>query len=377
MDINEINNVNEKYMKMAIEEAKKGMGYTSPNPMVGCVIVKDGKVLEKACHERYGEYHAERNALLRCKEDVKDATLYVTLEPCCHTGKTPPCTDIIIEKGIKKVYVGCLDVNPLVAGKGIQKLKDNGIEVVSGILEKECEELNEIFNFYIKNKFPFVAVKYAMTLDGKIATKINDSKWITNGKSRNYVHGLRKKYSAILVGINTVLSDDPMLNCRIEENVDPVRIILDSNLRIPVDSNIVKTAKDIKTYVVMEKSVEKLYNDKIECLEKAGINIMKCAEKNGHIDLEELLKNLGEIKIDSVLVEGGSNVIKSFLDNGFVNRIYAFIAPKLTIGDDGIGPVAGCGIKDMKDSLVLKDVEMKRFDDDIMITGGLNVYRDN
>ncbi|MDO4735086.1 MAG: bifunctional diaminohydroxyphosphoribosylaminopyrimidine deaminase/5-amino-6-(5-phosphoribosylamino)uracil reductase RibD, partial [Lachnospiraceae bacterium] len=241
--------IHEQYMKRAIELAEKGRGYTSPNPIVGCVVVKDGRIISEGYHERYGEFHAERNALLRCKEDTEGADLYVTLEPCCHQGKTPPCTDIIIEKKIGRVFVGSMDPNPLVAGKGVQILKGAGIAVETGILEKECLKMNEIFFHFITTKTPFVLSKFAMSMDGKIASESGDSKWVTGEEARAEVHLLRKYYSAIMVGIGTVLADDPMLNCRVEEGVDPIRVICDSSLRIPLDSKIVQTAKEIPTIV--------------------------------------------------------------------------------------------------------------------------------
>ena len=206
----------EQYMQQALDLAKTAMGHTSPNPMVGCVVVKNGKLVASGCHERYGEFHAERNALTRCKEDLTGADLYVTLEPCCHQGKTPPCTDIIIERKIGRVFVGALDPNPKVDGGGIKILREHGIEVITGILEQECLALNEIFFHYITTGLPYVAMKYAMTLDGKIASANGDSKWVTGEKAREHVHFLRKKYSAILAGIDTVLADDPLLNCRIQ-----------------------------------------------------------------------------------------------------------------------------------------------------------------
>ena len=235
-------------MKIAIEEAKKGMGYTSPNPMVGAVVVKDGKIISKDYHHKCGEFHAERNALLKC-DDASGADLYVTLEPCCHQGKTPPCTDIIIEKGIKRVFMGSSDPNPLVAGKGKEILEKNGIEVISGVMKEECDSLNEVFFHYITTKTPYVVMKYAMTADGKIATVTGASKWITGEEARNSVHYDRHRYSGIMAGIGTVLADDPMLNCRIPGGKDPVRIICDSSLRTPLESNIVKTAAEIPTII--------------------------------------------------------------------------------------------------------------------------------
>lgn len=209
--------LNPKYMKRAIELAKKGIGYTNPNPIVGCVVVKNDEIISEGYHEKIGGFHAERNALTNCKEDTTGAELYVTLEPCCHYGKTPPCTEIIIEKNIKKVYVGSMDPNKLVAGKGVKILEENGIEVECGVLKDECDKLNEVFFHYITNKTPYVVMKYAMTMDGKIACENGDSKWVTGEKARETVQNMRKKYMGIMVGINTVLEDNPMLNCRIEK----------------------------------------------------------------------------------------------------------------------------------------------------------------
>jgi diaminohydroxyphosphoribosylaminopyrimidine deaminase/5-amino-6-(5-phosphoribosylamino)uracil reductase len=363
-------------MQKAIDIAKTAVGYTSPNPMVGCVVVKNGRIISEACHERYGEYHAERNALLRCTEDTIGAELYVTLEPCCHYGKTPPCTDIIIEKGIKKVYIGSLDSNPLVAGKGVEILKNNGIEVESGILEEECIKMNEIFYHYIVNKTPFVAAKYAMTIDGKIATYTGDSKWVTGEKAREYVQVLRKKYSGIMVGINTVIEDNPMLNCRLEENKDgtlnPIRIILDSNLRIPLESNIVKTAKDIRTIVAYSKYGLCENNiKKKKQLEDSGIELIATDGDDGKVDLESLMKILGNMGIDSILLEGGSTVNSASFEKGIVDKVYAFIAPKLIMGEDAKSPVSGKGIELMKNAIDLKNVSVENIGNDILIKGYL------
>ena len=237
-------------MRRAIELAKKGGGYVHPNPLVGCVVVKDDEIIAEGYHEKYGEFHAERNALTRCQSETKGASLYVTLEPCCHYGKTPPCTEIIIEKGIKKVFVGILDPNPLVAGKGVKILQDAGIEVEVGLCADEIHELNKVFLKYITTKRPYVIMKTAMTLDGKIAAFTGDSRWVTNEESRKMVHQLRGEMAGVIVGIGTVLADDPMLNVRLDGNHhQPVRIVVDSNLRIPIDSQLVKTAKKYRTIV--------------------------------------------------------------------------------------------------------------------------------
>ena len=358
----------EFYMRKALELAKQGMGYTSPNPMVGCVIVKDGNIVAQGYHERCGEYHAERNALLRCKEDVTGAEAYVTLEPCCHHGKTPPCTEILIERGIQKVYIGSMDSNPLVGGKGVKILQEAGIEVECGILKEECDKLNEVFFHYIEKRTPFVAMKYAMTLDGKIAAYTGDSKWVTSETARNHVQMLRKKYSGILVGIGTVKEDNPMLNCRIEEGVNPTRIICDSHLSIADDMecNIIQTAKEIKTIVAYVKSTEEKKNK----LEEAGIILIQAGE-NESIDLQILLKKIGEMGIDSILVEGGGKIHGSFLEANLVNKVYAYIAPKLVGGATAKTPIGGKGFEKMKDARSLKDVQIEQLGEDILVTGYL------
>ncbi len=353
-----------EYMQLAIELARKGMGRTAPNPMVGCVIVRDGKIMTDGFHEQYGGYHAERNALLRCEEDLTGADLYVTLEPCCHQGQTPPCTDIILERGIGRVYIGAMDPNPKVAGKGAQILREHGVEVETGILEKECLELNEVFMQYIATGIPYVAMKYAMTMDGKIATYTGDSKWVTGEVARRHVHELRKRYSAIMVGIGTVLVDDPMLNCRIEEGVDPVRIICDSRLRIPLESQIVQTAKGIPTIVAYASGDPK----KEEDLRKAGVELIPINE-HGRVDFAKLLAELGQRKIDSVLIEGGGTFHGTVLKSGMVNRIFCYIAPKLIGGKEARSPVEGDGFSYMREALEMTDSEIIKLGGDICITG--------
>jgi diaminohydroxyphosphoribosylaminopyrimidine deaminase/5-amino-6-(5-phosphoribosylamino)uracil reductase len=364
----------EYYMKRAIDLALTAKGYTSPNPMVGCIVVKDGVVVAEGCHERYGEYHAERNALLKCKEDVHGAELYVTLEPCCHHGKTPPCTDIIIEKGIKKVYVGSLDSNPLVAGKGVKILQEAGIEVEVGILEAECLAMNEIFYHYIEHQTPLVAMKYAMTLDGKIAAYTGDSKWITCEESRAYVHELRKEYAGIMVGIGTVLADNPMLNCRIAKGVDPIRIVCDSNLRTPLDSNLVKTAREIPVIVAYteQESIEsedyEALQERKRLLEENGVTCI-CTGTSSQVDLKVLMQELGKRKIDSVLIEGGASIHASALEQEIVDKVYAFVAPKIIMGETAKSPIGGKGIEKMQNSISLKRVSWKQIGNDICMTG--------
>ena len=389
-------------MRMALELAKQGEGWVSPNPMVGCVVVKNGKVIARGYHEKYGGFHAERNALLHCGEDAEGAELYVTLEPCCHQGKTPPCTDIIIEKKIGKVYVGCLDVNPKVAGKGVNILREHGIQVEVGILEEECRKLNEVFFYYMEQKLPFVAMKYAMTLDGKIACETGDSKWVTGEGARNYVQRLRNRYRGIMAGIGTVLADDPLLNCRMGGGRNPVRILCDARLRIPLDSRIVRTAGECETILAWNPQAAEAYyesesyreetlrkhsgsgemmgnlHEKAEFLAAQGINLLEIPlKKTGAIpelDLRDLMEELGARGIDSILLEGGGMLNASALQERVVQRLYAFVAPKLVAGAGAKSPVEGVGIARMEDAVRLQETEISSYGEDICITGRIE-YR--
>lgn len=367
------------YMRRALELAEKGMGHTTPNPMVGCVVVKDGRIVAEGYHEKYGGFHAERNALTRCSEDLTGADMYVTLEPCCHHGKTPPCTDIILERGIGKVYIGSMDSNPKVAGKGVQILREHGVEVETGVLEEECLKLNEIFFHYITTGLPYVAMKYAMTLDGKIATTTGDSRWVTGEKARQHTHMLRKKYSAIMAGIGTVLQDNPMLNCRIEEGVNPIRIICDSHLQIPLTCRIVESAKEIPTIVACAAgdsgkgnsetgNSEKGNSEKALALAAAGVELLPVSKGN-RVDFTELIRELGRRRIDSVLIEGGGTLHGTVLRSGLVNRVYCYVAPKLIGGKEAPSPVGGSGISQMKEALTLTGTETLSFGNDICISG--------
>lgn len=337
----------EQFMKRAIELAKQGVGWTAPNPLVGAVVVKNGRVIGEGYHRKYGELHAERNALAACTEDPAGATLYVTLEPCCHYGKTPPCTEIIIEKKIAKVVIGSRDPNPKVAGKGARILREHGIEVVEDYMREACDALNPVFFHYITTKTPYVVLKFAMTLDGKIATRTGASKWITGEAARNHVHQLRGRYAGILAGIGTVLADDPMLNCRIDGAHQPLRIILDSHLRIPMGSRLVRSAKEYPLLIVCNESTRDREEGKnrIQKLEEAGAKVWTLPEKNGHPDLNVLMQRLGEEKIDSVLIEGGGTVNEAALKAHIVHRVYAYIAPKIFGGEDAKTPVEGSGIR--------------------------------
>lgn len=356
------------YMERAIALAKKGMGFTSPNPMVGAVIVKNGKIIGEGYHERCGGLHAERNAIASLTESAEGATIYVTLEPCCHYGKTPPCTEAIIEQKIAKVVIGSRDPNPLVAGKGVKQLRDAGIEVVEDFLREECDAINPVFFHYITTKRPYVAMKYAMTADGKIATKIGESKWITGEVAREHVQKLRHQYKGIMVGIGTVLKDDPMLNCRMEGGVNPIRIICDSNLRIPLESQIVKTAKEIPTIVAAKEQVftEELEQKRTALLDH-GIKVLLVKEKDGQIDLLELMELLGKEDIDSILLEGGGILNDSALRQGIVQKAYVYIAPKMFGGQGAKTPVEGEGVSYPKEAYTFELEDTKMLEQDILL----------
>lgn len=354
------------YMRRALTLAARGAGHVSPNPMVGAVLVKDGRIIGEGWHEHIGGLHAERNAFKHCTEDCTGATIYVTLEPCCHWGRTPPCTDAILEHKLARVVVGCLDPNPLVAGKGLSILREAGIECVSGVLEDECHAINEVFFHYITTKRPFVVMKYAMTLDGRIAAHTGDSKWVTGETARRHVHETRRRLSAILVGIGTVLADDPMLNCRIEAGVDPIRLVCDSTLRIPTDCQLVRTAKDIPTWVFCANAEQ----SRRKALEDAGVTVIPMPDENGtRVDLAAVVAYLGKQQIDSVLLEGGGTLNGEALRLGLVDRVQAYIAPKLIGGADARGPVEGPGIARMADALKLDTPTITRLGEDILIEG--------
>lgn len=357
-------------MKRAIELSKKGKGYTSPNPLVGAVIVKNNKIIGEGFHQIYGGSHAEVNAFNNAIEDFKGATMYVTLEPCSHFGKTPPCANKIVEKGISKVIIGMKDPNPIVSGKGIEILQSNGIEVEVGVLEDEVRKINEIFIKNITKKIPFCIMKTAMTLDGKIASITGDSKWITNELSRTYVHQLRHQVSAIMVGIGTVLADNPMLTTRLEgmEGLDPIRVIVDTNGRIPLDSQVLNIKSNAKTIIATTENID---NKKVKAIEDKGGEVIITPIRDGKVDLENLMVKLGERKIDSVLLEGGSTLNYSALEQGIVDKVISFIAPKIIGGEIAKTPVGGKGRSMVKDAFSLQDIDIIRFNEDIMIQGYL------
>ena len=351
-----------EYMRRAIALAKNGEGRTNPNPLVGAVLVKNNEIIGEGFHQKYGGLHAEREALKNCEENgnsAEGATLYVTLEPCCHVGKQPPCTQAIVKSGIRRVVVGSRDPNPLVHGKGNSFLREHGIEVTEDFLKDECDALNPIFFHYISTRTPYVALKYAMTADGKTASKTGKSKWITGEKSRLFVHQLRNRYSCILAGIGTVLSDNPLLTSRIPGGRNPVRIICDSKLRIPLDCNIVQTAKELPTIIACCQE-----NEKKSALEKSGCEVLCFPGKNG-VNLKKLTETLGERSLDSVLIEGGSEIHYSALEAGIVQHIYAFTAPKI-FGGKAKTPVEGEGIELPENCFQLELERIEKIGDDIL-----------
>ena len=363
----------EQYMRRAIELAKLGTGRVNPNPLVGAVIVKDGKIIGEGYHMVYGDLHAERNAFrnLPDKEAARGAELYVTLEPCCHHGKQPPCTDAIIEHGISKVYVGSNDPNTLVAGKGIQILKEAGISVVTEFLKEECDALNPVFFHYITTKTPFVLMKYAMTLDGKIATRTGHAKWVSGEVSRERVQHTRNAMKAIMVGIGTVLNDDPGLTCRIEGGRNPIRIICDSKLRIPLSSQVVATAGEVPTVIAtIEPHAEynRFWHEQKEELEREGAEVLIVKETDGRLDLKDLMKRLGERQIDGILLEGGSTLNYAALQAGIVNRIEVYVAPKFFGGAGFYTPVGGEGVGLATEALGCQLISFEPIGEDLLLT---------
>lgn len=351
------------YMKLALNLATKGAGWTAPNPLVGAVIVKDGRVIGEGFHARYGEAHAERNALADCNEDPRGATMYVTLEPCCHYGKQPPCTEAILAAGISRVVVASGDPNPLVAGKGIEILRAHGVAVTTGVCEAEADAINAIFFHYMRTKTPYVVMKYAMTADGKIATATGASKWITGEAARRHVAETRHRLSAIMVGVGTVLADDPLLTCRIQGGKNPLRIICDSHLRTPPEARVVTTAADVPTLIATCKAD----SARRAALEAAGCEVLTVPEKDGRIDLAVLMTILGARGIDSVLLEGGGTLNWSALEAGIVQRVQCYVAPKIFGGAAAKSPVEGAGVGWPDDAFRLTNSRITTLGEDILI----------
>lgn len=373
---------NEKYMRHAINLARTAAGHTNPNPMVGAVIVKNGRIIGLGCHERYGELHAERKALQQLTEPADGAEMYVTLEPCCHYGKQPPCTEAMIKSGIKRVIIGSADPNPKVAGKGVRQLRAAGIEVIEDFMREECDSINPVFFHYITRNIPYVALKYAMTADGRIATDAGKSMWITGEEARAHVHTLRNYYSGILAGIGTVLADDPLLTCRMPGGRNPVRIILDSDLRIPMESRLVQSAKETPLIVIRRKKEQpdsqktgavsadpekaEMLAERQALLEAAGVTVLAVGEDAYGLRIPEVLQELGKWKIDGVLVEGGSHVNASFVRAGAVQHIYAYVGAKI-FGGSQYPPVRDAGVRQVEDALELTNPKVRIFGSDVLL----------
>ncbi len=362
----------EKYMSLAISLARKGEGMTSPNPLVGAVLVKSGKIIGKGYHRKAGLPHAEIEAFIdagRNGQDVGGGTLYVSLEPCCHREKkTPPCTDAVIEKGVREVIVGALDPNPRVSGKGVKTLRDAGIRVTTGVIEEKARRLNEAYNKYITTGTPFVTLKLAATLDGKIATQTGDSKWIGSERQRKMGHRLRNLADAVMVGTGTILKDDPRLNVRLYKNAgketQPVPVVLDRGLKTPVNSKIFSVHESV--IIVTGKSHDRVRRKK---LEGAGARIIEVGlGRDGHLGLRELARKLGKNEITSLIIEGGSATAALALKSGIVDKVVFFYAPRV-IGAEGLSMVGELGVSRIKGSLGIERVKIRKFGDEIMVEG--------
>ncbi len=370
--------MDEQYMKQALDLAEKAAGRTSPNPVVGAVIVRDGRIVGRGWHKQAGTPHAEIHALHEAGELAQGATIYVTLEPCSHHGRTGPCTDALIKAGIGKVVAAISDPNPLVAGQGLDKLRSAGIDVVDGVLPGQAAKLNETFIKWITCKMPFGVLKTAMTLDGKIATHAGHSQWITSHAARQRVHLLRDRYDAILVGIGTVLADDPQLTTRLPEGgKNAIRIIADSMARTPLTAKVVNDGQ-AHTIIAVSSEAPK---EKISALQDKGVEILTIASSTEGVDLRQLFKTLGEKGITSIFIEGGAKINAAALAANLVDKVYWFIAPKIIGGHAAPGPVGGLGAKLLDDAIQLEDINTEYVGEDILISAylrqreGRDVYR--
>lgn len=355
-------------MWMALDLARQGRGRTNPNPMVGAVLVKEGSIVGTGYHQAAGGPHAEVVALRKAGEKAKGAALYVNLEPCSHHGRTPPCTDTLIKAAVKEVVVAMSDPNPLVAGRGLQKLESAGIKVKQGILEEKARKLNEVFIKYITTRAPFVTVKTAMSLDGKIATRTGESQWITGEKSRQYVHRLRDRSDAIIVGIETVLTDNPRLTTRLAEGggEDALRVVVDSTARLPLDARVINPGSRSKIVLATTAAAPP---EKRRALQEKGVEVILFPAREGRVDLRALMLKLGEKEIASVLVEGGGTLNYSLLEAGVVDKLFVFIAPVIFGGRNSPTSFAGEGIASVSKAWHLEQLELKQFDQDLLVIG--------
>lgn len=359
-----------EFMERAIELAGRGRGWTNPNPLVGAVIVKDGRIIGEGWHARWGELHAERNAIRSLRESAEGATLYVTLEPCCHYGRTPPCTEAILEQKIARVVIGSRDPNPKVSGKGAAILRQAGVTVEEDFMREACDRLNPVFFHFITTGTPYVVMKYAMTADGKIATRTGASKWITGEAARQKVQELRWSYMGILAGIGTVLADDPLLTVRKEGRRNPIRIICDSRLRLPLDSKLCRTADQVPVIAACASgaaAVDPEFTARKKALEERGVRVLEVPDSPEKVNLRELMRLLGRENIDSILLEGGGRLNESALRAGIVREIREFIAPKL-FGGGGRSPVEGPGVETPDQAFPLELTEISRIEEDLLLS---------
>ena len=360
----------QKYMKRAITLAFRGKGWVNPNPMVGAVIVKNGKIIGEGYHEYFGGAHAEVNAFNKATEEVEGAVLYVTLEPCSFFGKTPPCAPLIAEKGIQKVVIGIMDPNPKMNGSGVAYLRSKGIEVMIGVMEDAVRKINETFIKFITTGIPFTILKTAMTLDGKIATVTNASQWISGELSRKYVHEMRQQISGIMVGVNTIIYDDPLLNTRRKgkKNKDPLKIVADTHGRIPLESKVLKHNPQFTILATTELAEKSKLNE----IERTGAQTIICPLKEGKVDLAFLMKALGTMGLDSILIEGGSSIAFSAFTEGLIDKVFSFISPKILGGKNAPTPVGGQGIENMKEAIQIRNWKMRKVGEDFLIEGEVN-----
>lgn len=361
----------EHFMSLAIDEAMKGAGRTFPNPYVGCVIVHRGEVVAAGYHPKAGEAHAEVNAFknLPAHIDRSECELYVTLEPCCVYGRTPPCTSKILDEGVRRVFIGALDPNPDVLGNGVKRLEEHGVTVTAGILRERCEELIEPFAKRMVTGMPLVVAKWAMSLDGKIATRTHDSSWITSEASRHIVHQLRDRYDAIAVGKNTAIHDDPRLTCRIDGGQDPWRVVFDARLEIPLDAKLFDpTSASAPTVVLVGADAPERSRT---ILEARGVRVVQVSTDDaGRLDLVESLKALGALGLTSLFVEGGAGVLGALLDARLIDKVHAFIAPKLIGGEGALSSFGGAGAESMRDVFALEGVRVEQVEGgDVYVTG--------
>ena len=370
--MNRVMDEDERLMKKALHLAQNGRGSVSPNPLVGAVITRKGKIVGRGYHQKAGLPHAEVNAIRQAGAKTQGATLYLNLEPCCHSEKrTPPCTEAILKSGIKKVVVAMKDPNPKVNGKGISFLRNHGVLVCEGVLKTEAEVLNEIFLKFITTRLPFVALKIAATLDGKLATAAGKSRWITGEKARMYGHRLRNQYDAVLVGKGTVAADDPELTVRLSllSKRNPIRIVVDETLSVSPDSKVFNLQGEDRAIVATTRRAEIVKKKEFE---KRGVKILQIEEKEEGVSLLALMTVLGQMEITSVLIEGGSRINASAIDEKVVDKVYYMVAPKLMGGENSISAVGGRSPADLSALTVLKKVKIKKLENDILIEGYLN-----